>query len=226
RRAEHQPVAYLTGQKEFWSLDFEVNPEVLIPRPETELLVEETLKILSSLSGNRFIVELGTGSGAVAIALVKSVPDPKTFCLLATDFSWPALQTAQKNADHHRVRDLISFVQGNWLSSFSSKQRWIDLLVSNPPYISEPDLPHLPLTVKGYEPLAALSGGLDGLDAIRVIFQQASMQLKKGGWLVLEIGDTQASQVLKLAQDHFFIQTTIRRDYAGRDRILKACYHG
>lgn len=226
RRAQHQPVAYLTGFKEFWSFNFEVNPGVLIPRPETELLVEEALKILSAQSGDPAVVELGTGSGAVAIALAKSLAPGKNTRLLATDLSWPALQTAKKNAAHHGVQDLIAFIQGDWLAPFSFKQRWIDLLVSNPPYIPEKDIPHLPLTIKGFEPLIALSGGPDGLEAIRVIFQQAARQLKKGGWLVLEIGDTQGSQVLKLAKDHLFQQTVIRRDYAGQDRILKACYHG
>jgi release factor glutamine methyltransferase len=225
-RAVHQPVAYLTGHKEFWSLTFEVNPGVLIPRPETELLVEEALKILSEQTRTMSVVELGTGSGAVAIALAKSHPVQETLRLWATDYSWSALRTAQKNALQHGVRELISFVQADWLSPFSFSQRWIDLLVSNPPYISEPDLPHLPQTVKGFEPLTALSGGPDGLDAIRIIIQQASRQLKRGGWLILEIGETQGSRVLKLAQDHFFNQTTIRRDYAGKDRILKACYHG
>jgi release factor glutamine methyltransferase len=225
-RAEHQPVAYLTGHKEFWSLNFEVNPGVLIPRPETEFLVEEGLKILSDQTRTMSVVELGTGSGAVAIALTKALPNPKSLRLWATDLSWPALRTAQKNALHHGVQDVISFIQADWLTPFSPSQRWIDLLVSNPPYISEPDLPHLPLTVKGFEPLKALSGGPDGLASIRAIIQQASRQLKKGGWLILEIGETQGIQVLQLALDHFFTQTTIRRDYAGKDRILKACYHG
>jgi release factor glutamine methyltransferase len=226
RRAEHQPIAYLTGHKEFWSLDFEVNPGVLIPRPETELLVEETIQIVSDRSGFRTLVELGTGSGAVIIALAKSLAPSKAHRFWATDRSRPALQTAQKNAANHGVGDLISFVLGDWLEPFSCEERWIDLLVANPPYISEQDIPHLPVNVKNFEPKGALSGGTDGLEAIRAIIQQASGQLKKGGWMILEIGETQGDQVLKLAQSALFTEMTIRRDYAGKDRLIKACYHG
>jgi release factor glutamine methyltransferase len=226
RRASHEPIAYLLGQKEFWSLNFEVNPDVLVPRPETELLVEESIKILSARTGLKTVVELGTGSGAISIVLAKSIVHPGTPQFLATDISWEALRTAQKNAFNHKVEKKIHLVQGDWLGPFSSRERWIDLLVSNPPYVSDNEMDNLPLTVKRHEPLKALAGGPDGLEAIRHIFQQADKQLKVGGWLLLEIGETQGGQVLKLAQDHHFNPTTIRRDYAGKDRIMKACYHG
>jgi len=226
RRAGHEPIAYLLGQKEFWSLNFEVNPDVLVPRPETELLVEESIEIISDRTGLKTLVELGTGSGAVSIALAKSIVHPGTTQFLATDISWEALRTAQKNIFNHKVEKKIQLVQGDWLKPFSSRERWIDLLISNPPYVSDHEMDNLPLTVKRYEPLKALAGGPDGLEAIRHIFQQADKQLKVGGWLLLEIGETQGNQVLKLAQDHLFNPTTIRRDYAGKDRIMKACYHG
>ena len=226
RRAGHEPISYLLGQKEFWSLNFEVNPDVLIPRPETELLVEESIEILSGRTGLKTLVELGTGSGAISIALAKSTDPPETTQFLATDISWEALRTAQKNAFNHKVEKKIHLVQGNWLGPFSSRKRWIDLLVSNPPYVSDHEMDNLPLTVKRYEPLKALAGGQDGLEAIRQIFHQAGKQLKIGGRLLLEIGETQGDQVLKLAQENHFNPTTIRRDYAGKDRILKACYHG
>jgi release factor glutamine methyltransferase len=226
RRARHEPIAYLTGQKEFWSLNFEINSNVLIPRPETELLVEEALKILSDRPENKTVVELGTGSGAVAVASAKSISDPTTLNLLATDLSWPALQTAKRNAVRHGVAKIISFVQGDWLTPFSSQRRWIDLLISNPPYVSDAEILHLPMTVKGYEPCEALSGGPGGLKALQAIIEQAGRHLKKGGWLVLEIGETQARQVLRLAQDHFFHSLSIRRDYAGKDRVLIGRWHG
>lgn len=226
RRAKHEPIAYLTGQKEFWSLDFEVNSNVLIPRPETELLVEESLKILSNKSGKKTVLELGTGSGAVAVALAKSIPHPDLLRLIATDLSLPALQTAQKNAARYGVEKVISFVRGSWLTPFSSRGKWIDLLVSNPPYISEAEMGCLPQTVKEFEPYKALSGGKDGIEAFEAIFKQAGKHIKKGGWLVLEIGETQAEQVLKLARDTFFNPSAVHRDYAGRDRILTARYHG
>lgn len=226
RRAEHEPVAYLTGQKEFWSLIFEVNPKVLIPRPETELLVEQTLGILSSQTGPITIIELGTGSGAISIALSKSLTHPLTTRLIATDISRGALGTAQKNAVLHGVEKTIHFAQGDWLRPFSSQSRWIDLLVSNPPYVSEKDILQLPTTVQSFEPLKALSGGQDGLEAIRLIFKQAVKQLKLGAWIILEIGEKQGSQVLNLAQKYHFNPVTVLRDLAGKDRVLKACYHG
>ncbi len=181
RRARHEPIAYLTGQKEFWSMNFEVNPNVLIPRPETELLVEEALKILSDRPEIKTVVELGTGSGAVAVASAKSISNPTTVHFLATDLSWPALQTAQKNATRHGVEKIISFVQGDWLMPFSSQRKWIDLLISNPPYVSEADISHLPLTVKEYEPYKALSGGPSGLKALQAILEQAGRSPQKGG---------------------------------------------
>lgn len=226
RRARHEPVAYLTGHKEFWSLDFEVNPTVLIPRPESELLVEESLRWISQWTRPVTPVELGTGSGAVAVSLVKSLAIEKPVNFLATDISWTALRTAAQNAGRHGLSDSIDWVQGNWLEPFSHKRRWIDLLVSNPPYISEMELFHLPATVKEYEPIRALLGGRDGLEAIRMIFGQAAQHLKKGGRLVLEIGETQGHEVLEMASAHKFIEPQIRKDYSGKDRIFSANYHG
>jgi release factor glutamine methyltransferase len=226
RRAGHEPVAYLVGQKEFWSLTFEVNPEVLIPRPETELLVEQTLGILANQAGPKTLIELGTGSGAISIALSKSLTHPPKTRLIATDISRGALRTAQKNAGLHGRGNTIHFVQGDWLRPFSTQSRWIDLLVSNPPYISEKDILQLPATVQRFEPLKALSGGQDGLEAIRLIFKQAVKQLKLGGWIILEIGETQGSRVLNLAREYHFNPISVLRDHAGKDRVLKACYHG
>jgi release factor glutamine methyltransferase len=226
RRVSHEPIAYLLGQKEFWSLNFEVNSDVLIPRPETELLVEESIKILSARTGLKTVVEPGTGSGAISIGLAKSTDHPETIHFLATDISWEALRTAQKNVFNHKVEKKIHLVQGDWLGPFSSRERWIDLLVSNPPYVSDNEMDNLPLTVKRYEPLKALAGGHDGLKALRDILQQAEKQLKIGGWIVLEIGETQGRQVLNLAQTHHFHPAIVRRDYSGKDRVLKACYHG
>jgi release factor glutamine methyltransferase len=198
----------------------------LIPRPETELLVEESIKILSARTGLKTVVEPGTGSGAISIGLAKSTDHPETIHFLATDISWEALRTAQKNVFNHKVEKKIHLVQGDWLGPFSSRERWIDLLVSNPPYVSDNEMDNLPLTVKRYEPLKALAGGHDGLKALRDILQQAEKQLKIGGWIVLEIGETQGRQVLNLAQTHHFHPAIVRRDYSGKDRVLKACYHG
>jgi release factor glutamine methyltransferase len=207
-------------------LNFFVNPQVLIPRPETELLVEESLKILSAWSGRRTVVELGTGSGAVSIALIKSLNRPGSVRFLATDISRGALKTARKNAAFHGLDQTIGLVQGDWLKPFASGRKWIDLLISNPPYISESEMSRLPATVRRFEPAPALLAGPDGLAAIRSILAQAAGQLKPGGRLILEIGETQGREVLDLAHGYRFVQTAILKDYSGKDRLLTACCHG
>jgi release factor glutamine methyltransferase len=226
RRAIHEPVAYLVGEKEFWSLTFDVNPDVLIPRPETELLVEEGLSIIEADHDLKHIVELGTGSGAITIALAKSVPPERSFCFVATDRSAPALRTAGTNTRRHGVQDKIALVQGDWLSPFSNRHRWIDFLVANPPYISSEEMAGLPVTVKDYEPLQALEGGLDGLGSIRTILSQAKGQLKLGGWLLMEIGELQGGKVLQVASQNKFSPASIMKDDASKDRVLKARFHG
>ncbi len=225
-RAEQEPVAYLVGQKEFWSLNLIVDPQVLIPRPETEMLVEQALETVSTRSDPMTLVELGTGSGAVAISLAKSLIHRDGTRLVATDISRGALRIAQKNAGRHGVEKTLHLVQGDWLEPFSSQSRWIDLLVSNPPYVSEKDLFQLPPTVRRFEPLKALSGGKDGLGPLRLILKQAAQHLKVGGWLILEMGETQGSQVMNLALKNHFNPLTVLQDHAGKDRVLKACYHG
>ena len=226
RRGRDEPVAYLLGEKEFWSLPFNVNPSVLIPRPETELLVEEALELLKEHPDFKTIGEAGTGSGAVIVALAKSMSPSRALQFWATDLSWPALQTARENARRHGVLEKIFFIQGDWLSGLSVKEPWLDLLLSNPPYVAEQEILQLPRTVKAYEPLKALRGGQDGLEGLRIIFNQAKGRLKKGAWLLLEIGETQAEPVIALARGHHFSRISIRRDYAGKDRILRAAYHG
>src|SRR4030042_2373700 len=223
RRAEHEPIAYLTGKKEFWSLNFQVDPEVLSPRPETELLVEEAMRIFFSVPGPKILIELGTGSGAVAVALAKSLTHAEARPFLATEISRGALKTARENAASHGVGKKIQWIQGDWLKPFSSRFRWIDVLISNPPYVSEREMHHLPTTVKRFEPLRALFGGQDGLDAVRTILSQAAEQLKIGAWLLLEIGETQGKRILELAEQFHFHPSEILRDYAGKDRVLKAC---
>ena len=226
RRADQEPIAYLVGQKEFWSLQFTVNPQVLIPRPETELLVEQAILIASSRPAPMVLVELGTGSGAVAVALAKSLNPSRTTRILATDISVGAINAARKNIDAHGLGKTIHLVQGDWLTPFSTRSRWIDLLISNPPYISELEMRSLPKTVKRYEPIKALYGGSDGLEALRQIIAQAANQLNPGGWLLLEIGETQGPRIKALAQQYPFSSITVLRDHAGKDRILKASYHG
>jgi release factor glutamine methyltransferase len=226
RRARQEPVAYITGHKEFWSLDFVVNPSVLIPRPETELLLEESLKWISQRKIPFIVVELGTGSGAVSVSLAKTLSKEKPLSILATDISLAALQTASGNARRHAVEEAVAFIQGDWLKPFSAKRQWIDLLISNPPYISVKEIFALPPTVRDYEPIRALKCGPDGLEAIRIILNQSGEHLKKGGQLLLEIGETQGSALLELARTHKFIEPQILKDYSGKDRIFSASYYG
>ncbi len=228
RRAQNEPVAYILGRKEFWSLSFAVNPAVLIPRPETELLVEEALALIQSDPSLKNTIELGTGSGAIIISLAKTLlttPAGPGF-MAATDRSWPALKTAEANARQHQVRPAVSFLQGNWLTPFASHKKKIHLVISNPPYLTQEEIRQLAPGIKNYEPLKALDGGPDGLTAIRELLDQARTILQTGGWVLLEIGETQGPPVLELARWNGFDPVMILRDYAGKDRVLKGQFNG
>lgn len=228
RRAQNEPVAYILGRKEFWSLSFAVNPSVLIPRPESELLVKEALALIQSDPSLKNTIELGTGSGAIIISLVKTlltIP-AEPGLMAATDRSWPALKTAEANARQHQVRRSVSFLQGNWLTPFAPHKKQIHLVISNPPYLTGEEIRHLNPGIKNYEPLQALDGGPDGLSAIQEILAQARTILQPGGWVLLEIGETQGSPVLELARRNGFDPALIRRDYSGKDRVLKGQFNG
>lgn len=215
RRTLGEPVAYITGRKEFWSLPFEVNPDVLIPRPETELLVEETIKEAAGSKEIR-ILDLGTGSGAIAVALAHEL---RNATLVATDISPMALMTAERNARTNGVADRITFLLGDLLSPVVG---FFDIIVSNPPYISEEDFPLLPVGVKGYEPSSALLAGPDGTGVLRRIIEAAPTFLKPGGSLLLEIGARQRDAVALLLGRAGLIEPVFRRDYAGYWRVALA----
>ncbi len=215
RRCQGEPVAYISGCKEFWSLPFEVNPQVLIPRPETELLVEETLNVASS-SGDIRILDLGTGCGALAVALAHELKDAR---LTATDISPAALDTARRNARINAVSGRITFLVGDLFSPLKDR---FDIIVSNPPYIARADFPTLPIGVKGYEPALALVGGEDGLAVIKRIIAAAPDFLQPGGWLLLEIGAGQRDDVAGFFKEYGFDEHFFRRDYAGHWRVARA----
>lgn len=213
RRARGEPIAYLVGKKEFWSLDFTVTPDVLIPRPETELLVE---KVLAKKEVS-LIADLGTGSGAIAIAIAHEKPTWKIF---ATDQSEKALNIAKMNANNNNIQN-IHFCLGNWCLALPKVL--FDVIVSNPPYIAENDT-HLQLGSLKYEPTQALISGKDGLNAIRNIIQNASSYLKPGGLLVLEHGFDQAKKVRELLSEAGYHSIFSETDLAGIERITGGVY--
>lgn len=223
-RILRKPMAYLLGSKEFWSLELKVGPEVLIPRPETERLVEVALKAAASLlpQGVR-ILDLGTGSGNIAIALAKELEDCQ---IVALDCSLTALKLAQENARTHGVEGKIRFICGDLYGPFKEagiRPLSFHLVVSNPPYIPREAWEHLPPDVKHYEPRLALDGGIEGLDYYRRIMGQIQAYLAPGGFLILEIGHGQAHAVRDLVEANPTLSSPeILEDYAGIPRVLIA----
>jgi release factor glutamine methyltransferase len=224
RKISGEPLQYILAHQEFWSIDFKVDPRVLIPRPETELLVEQSLSILSETPLKRppFVLEIGTGSGAVAISLAKEVRD---IFLVATDISREALMLANENAKFSGILHQIQFVHGNLFDPFRllREREPFDLILSNPPYITCSEIEGLAREVRDYEPIIALNGGKDGLTFYRNIILQAPFYLKKGGWLLLEVGQTQGEKVSELIQKRGDFLTPQRlQDLSGIERVVKA----
>jgi release factor glutamine methyltransferase len=181
RRERREPVSYILGTREFWGLPFEVGPDVLIPRQETEFIVEEALTLARQIS-QPIIVDVGTGSGCIGIALAREIPDAR---VIATDLSKRALEVAQRNALRHNVRDRITFVETSFLEGI---QDGVDIIVSNPPYVPSVSQPGLTPEVRDYEPPVALFGGEDGLQGLRSVLDGAVAKLAPRGWLVMEFG--------------------------------------
>jgi release factor glutamine methyltransferase len=194
RRVEREPVAYIIGHREFWNLEFEVTRDVLIPRPETELIVEETLALNGSaaLGDAPVIVDVGTGSGCLAVALAHELPRAR---VIAIDVSTVALHVAKRNADRHGVTARITWHAGSLLEPVDGK---VDLIVSNPPYVPLGDAETLPADVRDYEPAVALFSGGDGLATIRALVTQAADRVRKDGWLIFEFGYGQASAIREI----------------------------
>lgn len=211
RRAAGEPVAYITGRQGFWSMELEVGPATLIPRPETELLVELALTRLPPQWALRAL-DLGTGSGAVALALARERPD---LHITATDASGEALAVARRNADRLGLPQ-VRLLQGSWFEPLAGET--FDLIVSNPPYIESAD-PHLLQGDLRFEPAGALSSGIDGLDAVRQITRQARAHLRPGGWLLLEHGWNQGAAVASLLREAELVQTATVQDLERRDRV-------
>ena len=222
KRAERVPLQHITGTQEFMGLNFQVNPHVLIPRQDTETLVEEAAKIIRgdnpSVRRRRTwkVLDLCCGSGAIGISLARICENVK---VTASDISRPALDTAKFNAEKNSVK--IKFTQGNLYEAVG--KRTYDMIASNPPYISSHMIPLLQDEVKSHEPMLALDGGEDGLNFYREIIACAADHLKKQGILILEIGHDQAEAVTKLIRDtKSFTKVHLIQDLAGRDRVIYA----
>ncbi|MEA3492904.1 MAG: peptide chain release factor N(5)-glutamine methyltransferase [Candidatus Margulisiibacteriota bacterium] len=214
RRKQGEPIAYITGTQPFMSLEFFVDRSVLIPRPETERLVEV---VIDHHGSQLTIADIGTGSGAIAISLAKYLPEIK---VIGIDTSPDAIKISQKNAEHHKVSGRCEFRIGNLLEPLKEK---VDLIASNPPYIPTQDIETLETDVKDWEPIQALDGGVDGLDYIRKLVNQAPDYLNSNGRLLIEIGFDQGGKVKSLVENNGKYKTIeIIRDLSGKDRILKA----
>lgn len=217
RREQGEPIAYIVGSKEFWSFNLNVSKDTLIPRPETEMLVEQVIKIAHQQKLNS-ILELGTGTGAIAIAISSEIQkleqQPK---IVATDISLQALDVAKQNAA--RYKQGIEFVESDWFNSIELQK--FDLIVSNPPYIQQGDV-HLTQGDVRFEPMSALVSGDDGLDDIRAIIEQAKNRLNPGGYLIFEHGYDQGSAVRALFEANAYTHIQTHTDLAKNDRMTFA----
>jgi len=240
RRAKREPLQYILGYTEFCGLKIKVGKGVLIPRPETELLVEEAIKTVkretlgvmrkakyseqtlnsslithySSLS----ILDLCTGTGCLALALAREFPDAQVY---GTDISEIAIRYAKENAKLNKIKN-VAFIKGSLFKPVKKSLNTFDLIVSNPPYIKRNDIKNLQIEIKNWEPVKALDGGEDGLDYYRAIIPEAKNYLKECGCLMFELGVSQANGVRKMAEDAGFMDISITKDYAGIERILVA----
>ena len=231
RRVAGEPVQHLTGHQEFWGLDFEVNPDVLIPRPETEHLVEVTLDRLAlrELKAGRtqmndgaglHLADVGTGSACIAIALAKELPQARFF---ASDVSPTALTVAARNAERHAVSARIEFSNSNLLDgAILAGQRHFDAIVSNPPYIGLREASSLEREVRDHEPATALFGGEEGYELYAALIAQATIHLKPGGILVLELGHASLAAVQPLLAEPTWSYVSVTNDLAGIPRVIAA----
>ena len=216
RRLSREPLAYITGRREFLGIDFKVNSSVLIPRPETETLVETALKIANEFPGGPelSVIDVGTGSGAIAVSLALHLPSARIF---AVDSSGAALELAQANAELHGVMDRITFLEGDLLSHFSGG---VDLITANLPYVRTGELSSLAPEVQR-EPTEALDGGPDGLDLIRRMMHQAQHVISGDGVILLEMDHRQAEPLRRMGESLFpGAEISILKDLAGLDRVF------
>lgn len=228
RRIKREPSQYIIGEQEFWGLPFKITRDVLIPRPETEILVEEAIKTVTSgqwpvaskniRNHSPLILDLCTGSGCIAISLAKEIPGCKVY---AIDISEGALDVAMENAERHDVAGRITFLQGNMFEPLNGLSIKADIIVSNPPYISKDGMKKIEPEISQYEPAGALYGGDDGMDFYKRIIAESPAYLAKGGYLMLEMGYGQAEEIRQLMEVSFE-NIDIKKDFTGIDRVIKA----
>lgn len=221
RRLKHEPLQYITGTQEFWSLAFKVNPHVLIPRPETEILVDQALTLAESFHEAPLnVLDLGTGSGVIPVSMAKEVPEA---LILATDISGEALVVARENAQTHGVLNRVTFLQGDLFEPLVSEKPVFHLITSNPPYVCTHEIQGLFPEVALHEPRLALDGGKDGMNFLKKIIYQAPQFLRPGGWLLLEMSPYQVENALfALAETRVYQNETKIDDYSRRQRVVMA----
>jgi len=218
RRISREPVAYIVGKKDFWSLELEITGDVLIPRPETECVVEAAISLLPPDVPKR-ILEIGTGSGAIVLALAAERTGNVFF---ASDRSVKAVEIARKNAFRNNLGERVHFFAGDWFAPLRTDMPLFDMILSNPPYIRRGMIPQLAPEICKYEPSAALDGGPDGLAALRHIIRSAYSYLADGGHLLLEIGYDQKDAVQKIAAGcGYYEDISVIKDYGGHDRVVQ-----
>lgn len=216
RRSSREPFQYITGRQEFYGLEFEVTPDVLIPRPETEILVEAAIARLSKIEIPRFC-EIGIGSGCVSVAILHALPKATA---LACDVSNAALAIAARNATRHHVADRLTLIESDVYSNVAGNQ--FDAIVSNPPYVPRRDVESLQAEVRDFEPITSLSDGGDGLSIIHRIVEGAPSRLSRGGWLLMEIGFDQSSRVAAMFDPALWSSVELLPDLQGIPRIVVA----
>jgi release factor glutamine methyltransferase len=222
RSAGHEPIAYLTGKKEFYSLELEITKDCLIPRPETELLVERAIEFLRARTGDQLVCDLCTGCGCVAVSIARNFADCR---IVATDISDAALEVAARNVKQYGLGNRVKLLQGDLFEPIIAGlgPAKFDLIVCNPPYVSEPEFVKLAKNVRDFEPRQALAAGIDGLDIIKRIIADANQHLKPAAALMLEIGNEQGEAVRNLLQDTgCFTAISIEKDYSKLDRLAIA----
>jgi release factor glutamine methyltransferase len=223
RRLRREPVAYIVGWKGFWTLELTVTPEVLIPRPETERLVEAALAVLNAFPQGRTarVLDLGTGSGAIALALAAEAPEHRYF---ACDISPAAIGIARRNAEAAEAADRVHFWAADWFSALQPARAVFDVIVSNPPYVASGVIDGLQPEIAGHEPRLALDGDADGLRSYRAIVAEAHRHLTPGGRLLMEIGCDQRQAVQQLIEaSGRYAGFECLKDYSGRDRVVSVC---